>query len=376
MKKLAAIALTLALTCACLPAVAEMIFDGTIGGDTYITLNAPFGGDVTNMNVRAGDRISKGDIVATISTTYVYAPVDGTVTGVFGAEGDSTESVSERYGGVMYIEPTNKYTVSATTDKAYNDSANRFIRVGEDVYLRCTADGSHMGVGRVISVGEDNSYKVEATGGEFLIGESVGIFRMSNYQTSSRIGLGTVKPTAPIAVKGAGSIIKLHVKSGDKVERGELLFETAEGALDGLYAPSAEVMSTTNGIVISVDAAEGTAAAQGAKIITVLPDDELYVTIKVLESDLGTISTGMGVQIDLLWNIGARERLNGTVTGISYLNGSETGEPSYTAYISFVPEDDVRLGMTALVYVSNEQPLPTDDVPDLEIEPNTEATEQ
>ncbi len=37
----------------------------------------------------------------------------------------------------------------------------------------------------------------------------------------------------------------MHVKAGDTVERGELLFETVTGTLDGLYAPDKNRWSVT-----------------------------------------------------------------------------------------------------------------------------------
>ena len=62
-------------------------------------------------------------------------------------------------------------------------------------------------------------------------------------------------PTAAsrsFAVKGSGSILKMHVKNGDSVERGELLFETVDGALDGMYSPGSQVVSDVSGIVATL----------------------------------------------------------------------------------------------------------------------------
>ena len=44
----------------------------------------------------------------------------------------------------------------------------------------------------------------------------------------------------------------MHVKAGDTVERGELLFETVTGTLDGLYAPDKQVVSDTAGVIATV----------------------------------------------------------------------------------------------------------------------------
>ena len=246
----------------------------------------------------------------------------------------------------------NKYTIACTTEKAYDRSENKFIHIGESVYLCCTADGSHQGTGIVTGIGEENKYTVQVNAGEFCLQETVGIFRQQDYASTSRIGRGTVAATAAVAVKGAGSILMMHVKNGDYVERGQLLFETVDGVLDGLFSPGSEIMSTVSGIVATVDSGAGAAVEKGAKLITIYPDDSLQVQVPVLESDLGSIYVGMPVVIEFSWDPDQNTRSDGKVTRISYVNTAAEGaaEPSYTACIAFTPDEKVRLGMTVLVY--------------------------
>ena len=120
-RRIGALAVALALL-AGVPALAQVTFQGTVVSSKTLTVSAPFGGLVDEIDLRKGDPIHVGDVVATLKTTMVYAEMDGTVSGVFAREGDQTEGITERYGGVMYIEPINKYVVSATTEKAYNSS--------------------------------------------------------------------------------------------------------------------------------------------------------------------------------------------------------------------------------------------------------------
>lgn len=355
MKRAFVLFLTVVILLGTLPASAQLIFDGKVSSDKTVGVLSPFGGIVEDVHVSAGGRLEQGDPVATMRTTSVYAPIDGTVSGVFGNEGDSTDSVVERYGAVMYVAPINKYTINASTEKAYNLSENKFIHIGENVYLRCTTDGAHRGTGTVVNAAEDGTYKIEATGGEFSMGETVGVFRKSNYTATSRIGRGKVAAAGAVAVKGTGSILKLHVKNGDRVERGQLLFETVTGALDGLYAPGREILSEVSGIVSSVDAQPGTTVEKGAKIITVNPDSALRVEIPVSETDLGFVGVGTKVSMVFGWDPEQETRADGEITYISYINSAESGEPTYTAYISFVPDERVRLGMMAVVYTQDDE---------------------
>ncbi len=184
------------------------------------------------------------------------------MTGLFIQTGDNVESVSTRYGAALYIAPENKYSISADIEKAYNDSANKYVNIGETVYISCTSDGAHTAVGEIVAA-EGTTYTVETTSGELMMEETVNIYRSSEYTSSSRIGRGTVSRTAEIAVTGTGSVVALHVSDGDTVERGQLLFETVTGDLDGLYATGNEIVSEISGVVASVSASAGGYGQQG-----------------------------------------------------------------------------------------------------------------
>jgi len=298
-----------------------------------------------------------GDLIATVATTRVYATTDGTVSGVFASEGDSADAIKERYGALVYIEPVNRYTLTASTEKAHNSSENRYIHIGETVYLSCTKDGTHQGRGIVTAIDKEDEqkYTVEVTGGEFYMGETVGIFRAADYANESRIGRGTVGRTAPVAVTGEGSVLRMHVRAGDTVERGELLLETVQGALDGLYAPDTQVVSDRKGVIATVDAGNGMAVEKGAKIATLYPQESMQVSMVISESDLMDVTVGKQATIEFNWNADAEKRFEGTISAISYVNEEKeegaSAAAQYVACIDFVPDETVRLGMTVVVYV-------------------------
>lgn len=349
-----------ALAALALPACAlgETVFSGEVTADCAQVIAAPYGGIVEQVAVRVGDSVSIGDPIAVVETSKTYAMTDGTVSGVFANEGDSAEGVKERYGALVYIEPINRYTLSCSTEKAYNSSENRYIHIGETVYLSCTKDGSHQGRGLVTAIDKENesAFTVEVTGGEFYMGETVNVFRDAQYATESRIGRGTVGRTAPVAVTGEGSVLRLHVRPGDKVERGELLFETVNGTLDGLYAPQTQVVSDRAGVIASVDASNGTAVEKGAKIATIYPEEQMQVKMVISEADLTDVKVGGSASIEFNWDADSGRRYAGTIASISYLSEKDesTGSPQgaeYVAYIDFEPDETVRIGMTVVVYV-------------------------
>ncbi len=350
---------SLCLLLTCVPALAdyEMAYEGSVVIQDSIPVTAPYGGRVQEMLVRKGDLVQEGDVIARIATTPVYAPLEGTVSGVYAEEGDSAASITERYGAVLYIEPLHRYKISATTDKAYNSSETKYIHLGESVYLSCTADGSHYGTGIVTALTE-SGYNVEVTGGEFYIGEKVGIYRQSDYAKESCIGRGTVGRTSPVAVKESGSILKIHVKNGDFVERGELLYETVSGDLDGLYAPQCDITAPFAGIVASVDTSAGSNASKNDTVVKLYPVSAMQIAFSVPESDLTSLSVGDPVTVEFDWTNEDVTVTTGTIASISHI-GEAASEGSanlvYKAYADFTPIGDIRLGMNVTLYPSREE---------------------
>lgn len=329
-------------------ALAETTFDGKVVAGDAVSVTAPFGGTVSNFRLRAGSRISVGDAVATINTTKVYAPADGTIAGVFAQTGDAVEDIKTRWGAVMYIMPSHKYTITADIEKAYNSSETKYVNIGETVYIACTAASDHTATG-VVTAASGNTYTVETLSGTLMMEETVNIYRTADYAAKSRIGRGTVGRTQEISVGGSGSILKLHVQDGDQVERGQLLFETVTGTLDGLFATSNEICSDVAGVIATVNTSAGANVNKGDTLLTVYTMDTLQIEISVNEYDLAAIAEGDNVEITFNYDPDQPTRMTGTVSMISHLSSSQDSEASYLAYVDFVPNENVRIGMTAVV---------------------------
>ena len=352
MKKFLLVALILMLVPAL--ALAETTFDGKVVAGESVSVTAPFGGTVSSFRLRAGSLIELGDKIAAIETTKVYASADGTIAGVFAQPGDAIENITARYGAVMYIVPDRKYSIAADIEKAYNSSETKYINIGETVYITCASDGAHTAEG-VVTAASGTTYTVETTSGELLMEESVNIYRDASRSTKTRVGKGTVGRTAEIAVSGSGSLLKLHVQDGQRVSRGDLLFETVTGQVDGLYATSNEIMSDVSGVVASVNTSAGATVNKGDTLLTVYTMDSAQIEITVDEYDLTTISEGDKVRISFNYDEAREQQTTGVVEMISHLSTSEdTSEASYLSYINFVPNEDVRIGMTAVVSTIDE----------------------
>ena len=265
-KKWIALLLTLILL---LPAfaMAEEEFEGSVVEGETVTVSAPYGGTVSSISLRSGDLIQVGDAVATMQTTQVLAPEDGTVRGVFSEEGDTLSSTT-----VLNIAPVSKYTITCSISKAYPTVDMSYVHIGETVYIKCKPDGSHKAIGTITAV-DGSSYTVQTTAGELYLEETVYIYRSDTYSYKTRIGSGTVGRTSELAVTGSGSLLKLHVQSGDEVERGQLLFETVDGTLVALGIYSNVIQSDADGVIADVKVSAGDKISKGDVLLTVYKQD-------------------------------------------------------------------------------------------------------
>ena len=196
--------------------------------------------------------------------------------------------------------------------------------------------------------------------------ETVYVYRSDDYTYQTRIGSGTVGRTAELSITGTGSLLKLYVKEGDEVERGQLLFETVEGTLDALSVYNDTIQSDVAGVIAGVAVTAGQKVSKGDVLLTVYQPDSYQIKFTVDEDLLGTIQVGDPVNIVFNWNEDSGQRYKGTVTSVSYVNDSAdstsagsaettaTSTTQYTGYISWEADDSVRLGMSVTITTIDE----------------------
>lgn len=336
-------------------ALAEFVsFSGTVVAKETTDVLADIGGTIDGVNVIAGQAVSAGDALARFRTTKVCATADGTVTGIFAVPGDSADTATTNYGAVLYVEPTYQYTIACSTDSSYDAEENKLVHVGETVSLKCYSDGDHTGTGTVTAVsGTDFTVRVDS--GTFLVGETVSAFRDSAYASTSRVGRGTVSRTNPVAYTGSGSIVNIAVTDGQTVARGDLLFETLDGAFDGLYMSGLDIISPVSGTVAEVKATEDSALAKGDTAFVIYPDGGMWIEAAISESDLDGIAVGDPVTIEFTWNEDDDVTYPGTVVMISAIGTESDSGVTYPVYISFTPDETVKYGMTVVVSSADEE---------------------
>lgn len=352
MKKSLALILAVAgLILLCSGALADSIaMNGTVVNAAPQILTAELGGTISQVHVAAGDQVQAGDPLIELKTEKVYALQTGTVH-LFGEIGDSAEMVTERYGAVAYIEPARQYSVSASTRNAYDLEANKTIHPGETVYIRCTADSKHTGVGIVTTV-SGTSFGVEVTEGEFENSESVYLYRDAAYAAVSRIGKGSVSRRDPVAYTAEGIIAGYPAQDGADIQKGAVLFETLTGSYANHTSDLSKVTATEDGVVSAISLNIGSSISSGDTVMTFYPDDDMRIEATVTETDLQYFRVGDTVNIEFIYINGGDFSMTGTIEKISQIGSAQSEESEESGYaVWIIPEttEGLSYGMNAVI---------------------------
>ncbi len=319
---------------------------GTVEAGVSIPVYAPIGGTVDSVSAEAGMRLKAGETLFSYRTEKVYAAEDGTVTGVFAKAGDDAEQVAERYGADLYIEGALRYTVSASTNKAYSSVATTFVHTGEHVYLLCRGDTTRKGEGIIAAV-DGTSYTVLVTEGDFIPGDTVSIFRDASCTENQRVGRGDISRVSPTAVTGTGAVASVAVTDGQQVKRGDLLMETLSGTFDGYEMTGTDVTAVEEGVVTSVSVEPGQAVTKGDVVAQIAPLSGMRVEAAISADDRKSLKAGDKVTLEL--EADESRSFEGTVRYITEIPEEETEEVTYKAIIDFTPDEHVVFGMTVVV---------------------------
>ena len=375
----------------CLAAILCVVLAMSCAGAETITLNgktipaetiqiyAPVSGTAGSVSVEAGQKVQADDTIYTMKTTKVYADHDGKVSGIFGQPGDDAESVTTRYGAVLYIEESPAFTVSASTSGAYNSMETKYVHPGEYVYVASRNSVNRTGEG-VITAISGTSYTVEISKGTFLTGETVEVFRDPEYDYQTRIGKGTVTYSDPVAVTGGtGSIVSIAVEDGQEVKRGDLLMETVDGTFDAYVMTGTTITAGVPGIVGSVSVQAGGSVTKDAVAAELYSLETMRAEASIPEDYINQIQEGDPVTIELSTDM--NKTYSGKIVMISAIATEGEEEVTYRVVAEFVPDEDVRFGMSVLMTAGEEeQPVRKEPAEDAEAEkeeePETAAEEE
>ena len=335
-------ALLLALTLVCACALAATANATIVAPDT-VKITAPFAGTLKPFDLTATQEVAAGEALFEIDTVPVYATQDGTVAAVFAGVGDDASGVQSRYGAMAVIEPALALYIDADTAQAYDDDDNRYLHAGETLYLKC---GNEKGTGRVASVsGKD--YIVEILTGSFDVGDTVRCFRESSTPSDSETGRGKVKRYDDVNVVSDGRVAKVHVKPGDTVKVGDLLFEMidAQSAKDA----SPVIAAPVSGAVIAVYVTSGTQVYRGALLCEIADLSTLELSVEVDELDIDRVKIGDVLSFTL--DAYAGQTFSGAVTEIRPIGSARQNATYFDVRVAAPQGVTLLPGMNATVTI-------------------------
>lgn len=322
------LSLLAALSLALSPALAETYAGATVAARTTALVSAS-GGVLESLSLLPGQRVEVGETVGSTRAEKVFAAWDGSVALCCAEAGDSVD------GAVLQILPTSRYTVYCTVDGAYSSPETELVHTGEQLWLRCTANGTHRAVGVVTSI-DGAEYRVEVIGGELYVGETVNLYRDADFSAAQRVGVGTAIGAEPIEYSASGTLIELCVQEGEEVERGELLFTYAQ-------SDDAQIVSPAAGIIVNVLAAPGDLLQSGQTVAELVQPEDVRIQVQLSAADAARIQAG-----DAVTYVRADDPdetpCTATVEGVYAIDGGD----GYAALL--LPEEtDLPLGLSVTV---------------------------
>ena len=342
MMSVAAFAAALTLTASCALAATA---DAKIVAPNTEKITAPFAGTLLPFDYETGDSVSAHETLFTLDTTPVYATQAGTVSAVVASVGDDASGVAAHYGALAVSEPKNALYIDASTDQSYNDADNRYIHAGETLYLKLSND---KGTGVVTSV-SGKKYTVEILSGSFDVDDTVRCFRESTTPSDSEVGRGKVTRYADVQVNAnSGRNAAVHVKPGDAVEVGDLLFELVDAQSE--KNASRSIAASKDGVIISMNTASGAQVYRGQLLCEVADLSTLELSAEVDELDLNSIAVGDTLSYTLDAFDG--ETFTGTVTQIYSVGAKKQNATYFDVRITLPAGKTLLPGMNGTVTIN------------------------
>ena len=333
MSKKQRIGALLACAALCLPGIARAdVWKGTTYAAETEEVRASAEGVLESFALRVGQYVKEDTFAGQTKENRVFAPFDGRVISVQTMEGEETGQLA-----VLTLEPVSPYEVVCSVKKAHKTPENTTLRPGQQVWVRCAADGSHRALGRVTKL-EGEEFRLEILGGELFIGEAVFVFREGSFSDADLLGTGTVIESDAVESRASGTVLRMCVAPGEEVERGQLLYTTASSSDPRFFAEA-------EGWVTETSSAEGKEVKENDAVATIAT--AVQITVQTDKAALSLLKEGTRLSY---WRADdPHTLLPCAVSRLLYTVGSE----ELTAEIAPLGEELLPVGLT--VYVTDEK---------------------
>ena len=370
---------------------------GTVSSSGEYALTSSNAGTVDTLNVKQGDTVTAGEIIAHITATSdqqsltqkqnalttannnlaqaeqnltngstIKAPVAGRVKEISASAGDDL-SVTKAAGNLMVISADGKMdlSVSASLPLGATVSVNTSDSAGAAVTVSGTVTAGGSGSAGSSGQGSNGSYSqttIQINEDDLPVGANATVSYNGQTYAAGKLSLDS---SVAISNPGSGTISKVNVSENQVVAKGAALVTLNSASLqsavdsaktavtnaqnDVANAQSqldkATITSPVNGVVATVSTAAGSTVQSGGAIVTILDPTKMQTVVTVDETDIAKVSVGQKASITVSAVSG--KTFSGSVTAVDVMGTSSNGVTNFNVTVSIDNPDGVRVGETA-----------------------------
>lgn len=342
-----------ALLLAIAPAMAQennLILSASVEAIQTVALKAPASGELSPFTVRTGDKVSTNETLFTVEPVKVYAPIDGTVSGVFAEAGDIASGVIGRYGAILYIDYEERWQLQGSTRTGTDRAENRDVRIGQQVWLRSNNEENFADGVITAMDSATGSISVQVIGGDLKYNHTIRVYRTPDYDYNALIARGTLSTVAPAAVSASGTIMEVAVSNGEKVRAGDYLFSYVPDEIDPErrgQPDATEAKAAADWIITGVNVQPGASVQKGQTLLTAVRQGDYELVAHAAEDEVHAIHVGDGFTASFEeLNIDPVEAIVTAVSPLGTVSGDET---TYAIRLFFPVPEEVWPGMYAVI---------------------------
>jgi HlyD family secretion protein len=378
---------------------------GTVVAAVSQDVSPLISGAVEKLNVKEGDRVKAGDVIAVIddeslqqeiekiesnlkqqnlslsklkdslSDFYIKAPADGRIKSLKAKVGEDVGTTTRTYGALAVISTDGKMKVAVKPqgDTSLTVGEKVLVKLEDGTELEGTVVEANASQGEQPGVGVGN-IQVEIGRDDLPVGSKATVLKFDeNSGQHIVVGEGTLDVSQGVSITGNnGKISVIYVKENSLVKRGDNLFrlndsdvktniesqnlaiEQTQKELNNKKSQlsNTEVKSPIDGIITSLSARVGDQVQQGKTIATITDPTQLNVVVSVDELDIPKVKIGQKAEVKV--DAFPDTVFEGEVVKIADIGQSSGGVTTYDVTISIQNPMDIKIGMSATAEIQVE----------------------
>ena len=362
---------------------------GMLSGVGMESIVLPNGVEVTEVLVRNGRSVSKGDVLATVNMTTVISTLSALQDELAALDEEIGDAEGDKVSGTVKAGVSGR--IKAVNAKNGDDVASVMVEHGAlaiislDGYMACEIASDTLAAGDTVTVaradGATLSGKVEsAVNGTAVIlvtdnGTAIDEEVTVTDAEGNQLGAAKLYVHNPLSVTAvAGTVSSVNAKENAKVSAYSTLFNLKNTSYSANYETllreradleeavlellqvyrDGAVVAAFDGSISSVDYVDPDDEAYDetadVAVVSLYPNEKMSITVSVDEADILSLEQGQSASITV--KSISDSSFVGTVTEVNKEADTSSGVAQYSAEVELDYQSGMLIGMTAEVVVS------------------------